>query len=179
MILNLFRRASSHDIVERLYTEIVAAARRPAFFVEPVGVSDTVEGRFEVLALHAFVVLRRLSALPAPAPAMAQELADRIFIGFDAALREMGVGDLTVPKRMKKLAGDFGGRSAVYARALDGDGSLEAAIARNVYGADDYSRGVVLAQWLLSARAALESADLADFERGLPALPLPDAEMRA
>ena len=173
MILNLFRRDASRDVVERLYSEIVAAARRPAFFTSPVDVSDTLEGRFEVLALHGFAVLRRLSALPAPAPALAQELADRVFAGFDAALREMGVGDLTVPKRMKKLAGDFGGRSAAYARALDGSEPLEAAIARNVYGDPDAARGTVLAAWLRDTQAVLGRAELADFERGFPDLPLP------
>ena len=173
MILNLFRRASSHGIVESLYTEIVAAARRPAFFMPPVNVPDTFDGRFEVLALHATSILRRLSALPAPAPALAQDIADRIFQGFDAALREMGVGDLTVPKRMKMLAGDFGGRGAAYAAALDGREPLEATVARNVYGDSDAAAGSVLAAWLRDLQAVLAQTDLATFERGLPALPLP------
>ena len=104
MILNLFRRSASEAIVERLYEQIVAAARRPAFFMAPVGVADTWDGRFEVLALHVFLVLRRLSALPPPAPDLAQDLTNRMFRGFDEALRETGVGDLTVPKRMQRLA---------------------------------------------------------------------------
>ena len=173
MIFNLFRRASSHGIVENLYAEIVAAARRPAFFMPPVSVSDTFEGRFEVLALHATSILRHLSTLPAPAPALAQDLADRIFLGFDAAMREMGVGDLTVPKRMKALAEDFGGRSAAYAAALDGREPLAATVARNVYGASDAARGSVLAAWLRELQAVLAQTDLAVFERGLPPLPLP------
>ena len=173
MILGLFRRKQSNAIVERLYSQIVAAARQPAFFQSAIGVSDTVEGRFELLALQAILVLRRLSALPAPAPDLAQDLADRIFQGFDAALREMGVGDLGVPKRMKKLAEDFGGRSAAYTRALDGAEPLDAAIARNVFASADPQRGAALARWASAADSALAHTTLPAFETGLPALPAP------
>lgn len=171
MILGLFRRKESDAVVERLYEQIVAAARQPVFFSPERGAPDTVEGRFEVLALHALLVLRRLSALPAPAPDLAQDLADRIFEGFDAALREMGVGDLGVPKRMKRLAEDFGGRCEAYTRALDGAEPLAAAVARNVFGSGDPARGRRLAEWVLAAERSLASADLVHFEAGLPPLP--------
>lgn len=173
MVLSLFRRNASEAIVDRLYLQIVAAARRPAFFLPPYGIPDTVEGRFEILTVHAFLVLRRLSTLPPPAPDLAQDVTNRIFAGFDAALREMGVGDLTVPKRMKKLAGDFGGRNRVYARAFDGVEPLDAALARNVYGDDDPARARTLAAWMREAEAALAGASLPHFEKGLPATPDP------
>ena len=176
MVLSLFRRKTSEAIVDRLYFEIVAAARRPVFFLPPFGAADTLEGRFEILTVHAFLVLRHLSAAPPPAPDLAQDLTNRIFAGFDAALRESGVGDLTVPKRMKKLAGDFGGRNAAYARAFESGGSLEAAVARNVYGQAEADGANRLAAWMRAADAALAPATLRDFERGLPALPEPALE---
>lgn len=176
MVLSLFRRNASTALVERLYFQIVAAARRPVFFLPPYGAADTIEGRFEILTIHAFLVLRRLSALPAPAPDLAQDLTNRIFAGFDAALRESGVGDLTVPKRMKKLAGDFGGRNAAYARALDAGESLEAAVARNVYGRAQVDGTDRLAAWMRAADAALARATLRDFEMGLPDMPQPALE---
>lgn len=173
MILSLFRRRSSQALVERLYLQIVAAARQPGFFRAPYDIADTLEGRFELLTLYSFLVLRRLSALPPPAPDLAQDLTNQIFAGFDAALREMGVGDLTVPKRMKRLAGDFGGRSTAYARALDGVEPLEAVLARNVFGSSVSQGAVALAQWTWAADAALAKAALVDFETQLPIMPGP------
>lgn len=176
MVLSLFRRNASEAIVERLYTQIVAAARRPVFFLPPYGIADTVDGRFEILTVHAFLVLRRLSAVPPPAADLAQDVTNRIFAGFDAALREMGVGDLTVPKRIKKMAGDFGGRNSTYAKAFDGGEALEAALARNVYGQVEADGAVRLAVWMRAAETALTHASLRDFEKGLPAMPDPARE---
>lgn len=176
MVLSLFRRNASEAIVERLYTQIVASARRPVFFMPPYGIADTVDGRFEILTVNAFLVLRRLSALPPPAADLAQDVTNRIFAGLDAALREMGVGDLTVPKRIKKMAGDFGGRNATYAKAFAGGEPLEAALARNVYGKAEAGGAVPLAAWMRAAEAALARATLQDFEKGLPAVPEPIRE---
>lgn len=176
MILSLFRRKASQSVVERLYGEIVAASRLPALYRPPYGVTDTVEGRFEILTLHAFLALRRLSALPAPAPDLAQDLANRIFQDFDAALRAMGVGDLTVPKRMKTLAENFGGRNAAYAAALQAGGALETALARNIYGLDEPDAAVAaLARYVRAAAAAIEAAPFAAFEEG--PVPFPPLEV--
>jgi cytochrome b pre-mRNA-processing protein 3 len=174
MILNLFRRNGSREIVERLHDLVVAEARRPALFRPPFAVPDTVEGRFELLTLHACLVLRRLSALPSPAPDLAQDLTNRIFRGFDAALREMGVGDLTVPKRMKRLAGDFGGRGNAYARALAGEGSFEAAVARNVYGSENAAVGDALAAYMRAAAQSIDRLPFVAFEEGRPMFPNPE-----
>ena len=98
MIFKLFRRSANQTVIERLHAAIVAAARQPALFTA-LGLSDTFEGRFESLTLQAALVLRRLNALPAPGPEIAQDLIDTIFQHFDRMLREMGIGDTTVPKR--------------------------------------------------------------------------------
>ena len=145
MILGLFRRSPNVAVVERLHAAIVAAARQPALYTD-LAVPDTFEGRFESLTLHAGLVLRRLRDAPAPGPEMAQDLVDTVFRHFDRTLREMGVGDTAVPKRMKGIAEAFAGRCAAYDEALR-SGDLARALARNVYeGCHD---GVALSRYSL------------------------------
>jgi cytochrome b pre-mRNA-processing protein 3 len=100
-----------------------------------IGVADSFEGRFELLTLHLALVLRRLSQLPSPAEDMAQDLTDLFFQHLDDALREVGIGDVGVPRRMKILAKAFYGRAAAYDAALsDKDGGrLVEALRRNVF----------------------------------------------
>lgn len=182
MIFGLFSSARRNaEIIERLHAAVVEAARRPGFYLE-LGVPDTFEGRFDLVTLHAALAVRRLRALPDPASALAQDLVDALFLGFDRALREMGVGDLAVPKRMKTMASAFLGRARAYEAALAAGGDeLEAALARNVYGAS----GVVsdearrLAGYVRAAAAALDGADFAAFEAGLPPFPDPLATEEA
>ena len=133
MILGLFRRSASKAAIEQLYAALVEASRQRALYVE-LGVPDTFEGRFESLTLHAVLVLRHLRSGKSPGPEMAQDLVDAVFRHFDRTLREMGVGDTTVPKRMKTLAEAFLGRSNAYDEALrDGPAALGEALRRNVY----------------------------------------------
>lgn len=135
MISGLFRRRSNRRLVDRLHGEIVAAVRQRALYSE-FGVADTFEGRFEMLTLHAFLVVRRLKSLDAESSDLAQELTDALFRHLDIALREMGVSDIGVPKQMKKLAGGYLGRAQTYAAALDNKNAeaLAEAISRNVFG---------------------------------------------
>jgi cytochrome b pre-mRNA-processing protein 3 len=134
MLFGLFRRSANEVVIERLHAVIVEAARQPVLYLD-LGMVDTFEGRFESLTLHAALVLRRLNALSTPGPDMAQDLADTIFRHFDRTLREMGVGDTTVPKKMKGLAEAFMGRAAAYDEALRGDRDrLKKTLARNIFG---------------------------------------------
>lgn len=137
MILKLFRRDPNEALIARLHGEIMAQARNPVLFTD-YGVADTPEGRFEMVALHVLMAVRRLNVLPAPGPDIAQDLTDAMFRHFDIAFREMGVSDTTVPKRMKKFASAWLGRARVYGAALDaGDAdALARALARNVYGVE-------------------------------------------
>ncbi len=133
MIFGLFRRSSSRAVIERLYAAIVEGSRQRALYAE-LGVPDSFEGRFESLTVHAVLVLRRLRGLESPGPEMAQDLVDTVFRHFDRTMREMGVGDTSVPKRMKRLAEAFLGRSTAYDEALrDGHDALAKALSRNVY----------------------------------------------
>lgn len=117
-----------------LYAAAVAAARDP-FLYESVGVPDTLDGRFDLVGLHVFLVIDRLRAQPSPGPELAQAVFDAMFNDMDVNLREMGVADLSVGKKVKVMWEAFHGRATTYAAALDtGDTAmLEAALARNVW----------------------------------------------
>ena len=173
MVFRLFRRSANRDLIDRLRGEIVAAARDPVLFTE-YGIEDSLDGRFEALALHAALVLRHLNRGQPPAPEMAQDLTDAIFLSFDATLREMGVGDTGVPKRMKTIAEAFLGRATAYDRALDGGmPQLAAALARNVY--DGRGNPARLARYVEAASQALANASLAAYMTGPVPFPRPSA----
>mgnify|MGYP006282197443 FL=1 len=178
MIFAMFRRSGNDQVIERLHGDIVAAVRQPVFYVDYL-VDDTFEGRFELLALFATLLVRRLAVLPSPAPEVAQELTDRVFSELDAAMREMGVGDLAVPKRIKKFAAAFLGRRKAYDDALSSaspDG-LAVALARNVYGlegGDGVQKAARLARYAMAVEAAFALAPLETFASG--SAPFPKAE---
>ena len=117
-----------------LYGAAVAAARAP-YLYRDIGVPDNLDGRFDMVGLHAFLVIRRLQALPAPGPALAQAVFDAMFSDMDTNLREMGVGDLSVGKRVRAMWEAFHGRSEAYQAALEaGDAAgLAAVLERNVW----------------------------------------------
>ena len=168
MVIGLFRRSANALVVDRLYGALVAAARRPALYTD-LAVPDTFEGRFECLTLHAVLVLDRLQEAPTPGPDMAQHLVDTVFRHFDRTLREMGVGDTAVPKRIKAMAEAFGGRWAAYRGALR-SGALAQALSRNVYaGCHD---GVALSGYVQACVARLADAPFQTIVDGV--LPLPE-----
>jgi len=114
---SLLKPRDDHATAHALYSETVLAARDPAFYLD-WGIPDTVEGRFEVLCLRAFALLHRLKQAPEAAD-VAQAYFDIMFDDLDSNLREMGVGDMSVGKKVKKLAGGFYGRIKAYDAALD------------------------------------------------------------
>lgn len=151
------------DMIASLFADVVAAARHPVAYRD-LGVSDDFEGRFERLALVMVLVLRRLNALPAPADRAGQELVDQLFAHLDDGLRRSGVGDLSVGKKMKKLAQGFYGRAKAYTEALDtGEAALREALARNLYASSVVPEAVpagLLAE-IKSLDAVLGECDLA------------------
>jgi cytochrome b pre-mRNA-processing protein 3 len=163
MVFSWFRRNPHAETVDALYMRLVEAARMPALYLPPYNAPDRIEGRFDLLALHLFLLTRRLAQLPAPAPDIAQAITDRAFAGIDAALREGGIGDLSVPKRMKKLGNDYNGRALAYEAALaaDDEAELLTALARNVYASADCAIARPLAAFTRAAAADFAASDLA------------------
>jgi cytochrome b pre-mRNA-processing protein 3 len=172
MIFGLFRKKPHRELVERLHEKIVAQSRLPAFFLPPYGAPDTLVGRFEILSLNAGLVLSRLNQAPQPGPEVSQALADAVFTHFDDALREIGISDVGVPKKMNKLASAFMGRGAAYAQAFEQDEmELAGALARNILGgAGD---GAALAAYALAARKSLADTPLDALMQGDVFFPQP------
>jgi cytochrome b pre-mRNA-processing protein 3 len=141
-----------------LLKAVTEASRRPALF-GPGRIPDTLEGRFEAMALHGALALIRLNAETGAAP-LAQEFADQLFRAFDAGLREAGVGDLAVAKRMRGLASAFYGRLEAYAGPIGrGDGAaLGAALGRNVFADEAHPFSPVLADHALAVVQAQAAA---------------------
>lgn len=155
-----FRTSRADRDAQALLETVTAVSRRPAFFGEG-RIPDTLEGRFEVMALNGALALIRLRAEPGAEP-LAQAFADKLFRHFDAGLREAGVGDLTVPKRMRKLAASFYGRLEAYAQALDGDAeALGLALARNALSNEQHPFAARLAGYAAAARETQAASPLA------------------
>jgi cytochrome b pre-mRNA-processing protein 3 len=140
MIFGLFGRKNGNAaIISRQYDLLTAAARRPYLYTD-LGVPDTVMGRFEMLSATLILYFRRTRSSGRAGQEIAQEIIDVFFEDVDHSIRELGVGDVSVPKKMKKFASMFYGRLESYAAALDHKDrdELAAALMRNFHPeADD------------------------------------------
>jgi cytochrome b pre-mRNA-processing protein 3 len=153
---------------DALYAGAVAAARDPWLY-RALGVPDTLDGRFDLVALHAFLLIHRLQDAPDPGPALAQAVFDAMFSDMDNNLREIGVSDLSVGKRMRAMWEAFHGRAKVYASAIRtmDRGELEAALARNVWrGAAPEGAAASLARIVLAQTAHLAGQPMAALGSG-------------
>jgi cytochrome b pre-mRNA-processing protein 3 len=177
MISLPFRRLRQAPNIAALYGMIVAQARLPAFY-RGYGVPDTMDGRLDMIMMHLVLVLRALARpVAAPSP-LGQQLFDRFCQDIDANFREMGVGDLAVPKKMQSVAEAFYGRARAYESALAAGNSaeLEAAVARNVFGAADAPLGArSLAAYMRETSARLGRQPPAQWARGEIDFPDPAA----
>jgi cytochrome b pre-mRNA-processing protein 3 len=177
MILRPFRRGADSGSIAALYGMIVTQARSPAFYTD-YGVPDTVEGRFDLIVLHLVLLLRRLAREEGLARGLGQRLFDTFCRDLDSNLREMGIGDLAVPKHMRRFGEAFYGRQAAYVAALDAadQRDFEKALARNIFqaeGVDD--RAVRLARYARAALGRLDVQEQSAFVRGEVAFPNPEA----
>lgn len=164
----LFKKSGPPAAIHEIYRIIVEQARQPRFYTD-YGVPDTVDGRFEMVTLHAFLVLRRLKGASESSSDTAQALFDLMFEDMDVSLREMGAGDMGVGKRVKAMVQAFYGRIASYEAGLAGEkGDLEDALARNVYATSDAGEPATeaLADYLRARAAHMTSLELGDIERG-------------
>jgi cytochrome b pre-mRNA-processing protein 3 len=171
---NRFRKpgTASRGTIEAIYGMVVAQAREPAFYAG-LNVPDTVEGRFDMLLLHLWMVLRHLRTTKGGED-LSQALFDRFCEDMDGNLREMGVGDLTVPKRMQAFGEAFYGRTAAYDLALaGGEDELAQAIGRNVLNGAHPDSAQKLAQYAAAVLAALTRADAAALAGGAWRFPQP------
>ena len=133
MLRSMFRRSLPTEAAHALYAGVVAQARSPFLFRE-MQVPDTVDGRFEMVSLHAFLVLRRLKSESEATADLAQALFDAMFDDMDLTLREMGAGDMGVGKRVKAMVQAFYGRVAAYEGGLStGGAGLADALRRNAF----------------------------------------------
>ncbi|MBY0337105.1 MAG: ubiquinol-cytochrome C chaperone [Acetobacteraceae bacterium] len=176
-LASLFRRPPYERAGFHLYGAAVSAAREPRPYVE-WGVPDTTAGRFELVSLHAALLIRRLNAEGGePGKSLAQAVFDAMFSDMDVNLREMGVGDLGVGKRVKKLWEGFHGRARAYQEALDGgdDAALREALGRNVWAGHAPLEGAVeaLAAHVHRVAGALAGQGMEAFVRGEAAFPAP------
>jgi cytochrome b pre-mRNA-processing protein 3 len=164
---NHFRipHAPPRGTIEAIYGMIVTQAREPLFYRD-LAVPDTVNGRFDMLVLHLWMVLRRLKPIEG-GTALSQALFDRFCDDMDANLREMGVGDLTVPKRMQAFGEAFYGRIAAYDLALAaGQQPLAQALCKNILNGGSIEKAGRLARYAEAAIGALAGLDEATLRSG-------------
>jgi cytochrome b pre-mRNA-processing protein 3 len=157
-IFEMFRLSRPTEAGQGLYRALVEQARRTEFYLVS-GVPDTVDGRFDMIALHASLLLRRLKRDHAKTAKLSQAVFDAMFIDMDQNLREMGVGDLVVGKRVKGMVKMFYGRLSAYDAGLaEGNGVLVQALRRNLFRKDEpRPRDVAaLAGYLRREAASLE-----------------------
>ncbi len=150
--------------VTELYRSCVAQARRVEFYRD-LAVPDTVDGRFDLLLLHVCLVMRRLDR----EGETKQQLFDLMFADMDRNLREMGVGDMSIGKKIRPMISAFYGRAQAYEKALgESDEALAAVLGRNLYGAAQPDMEILsrMADYVRRAVAALDKQPLADLVAG-------------
>lgn len=170
MFDQFFRKSRNRPLIDMLHGKIVAASRQKVFFTD-YAVPDSFEGRFETMALNGGLLLRRLQTLDQPGPQIAQDVVDRLFLGFDSALRESGVGDLAVARKMTTLTEAFLGRNQAYASALKLGTfeALEDALARNIAATPPAPQR--LATYVRTAEAGLAALRLDEIMAGAKLFP--------
>lgn len=173
MVFGLFRRRTQPSEYA-LYGAIVAQSRQAAFYAN-LGAPDTVDGRFDMIILHAMLLFRRLQGEGKEAVAVSQSVFDIFFADMDGSLREMGISDNAVPKKVKRMAEAFFGRAAAYGAAIDaGDlNALAAAVDRNFFPENSTpAAAMALARYAMAAGPALAATPLSDILAAR--LPWPD-----
>ncbi|WP_375451754.1 ubiquinol-cytochrome C chaperone family protein [uncultured Devosia sp.] len=160
MILSLFRKTTAVEPVYAVYSAIVAQSRQPIFYAD-WGVPDTVTGRFDMISLHLALLFRRLRSGDETQKQFSQAVFDLFFQDMDRSLREMGAGDLAVPKKIQKMGNIFFGLLAAMNQAMDAKdtSAIEAVLSRNVFEGTQSPRTGMLARYLMDedAKLALQS----------------------
>lgn len=170
-------RASRRETATDLYGNVVTLARNPVFYAE-MGIPDTLEGRYEMVVMHLALVLERLRVEGDEGIALSRETIETFVADMDGSMRELGVGDLTVPKKVKSAAAGLYARADAFRRALMQEaadartGALDRAVARFAFGAEDaHTRAARLANHYRAVTATL--AHLPSSEVLAGRLPIP------
>lgn len=181
MLAWLTGRDAPRRTAGELYGRVVAAARRPAFYAD-FGVPDTPEGRYELIALHLFLVLERLRREGGAGEEVSRHVLEAFVTDMDDCMREMGVGDLTVPKRVKRAAAGFYERAGDYRRGLEAgsDATLATALQGYIFNAGPVpDAGAQLQDYVRSNAAHLDAVPARDLLAGRIAfLALPEMAKR-
>lgn len=150
----LFKPDPVREQAKAVLASLIAAARDPSLY-GPDRTPDTFDGRFQLVALYGVLVMRRLRDAPGAA-ALAQHFSDQLFRSFDDGLREAGVGDIAVPKHMKKMARALYGRLNAYDQAMvSGEAALAEALSRNIWDRADAPFAPALAARAIALAARL------------------------
>lgn len=152
----MFKPSPAKLWAEAAFAAVTAASREPGLY-GPGRTPDTLDGRFEMLILHGTAAFLRLKGDP-QAERLGDAFANRFFKGLDEGLRELGVGDMSVPRTMKKMAQSVYGRIQAYETTLHDRTALSGSIARNVFNADEAAFAPALAARLIACVAALRAA---------------------
>lgn len=173
MILSFFKKDPALDAASALYASAVEQARSPVLYAE-FGVPDTVEGRFEMVALHVYLLLRRLKAGDSDAKKVGQKLFDVMFQNMDDSLRELGVGDMSIGRKIRKMAENFYGRIGAYENALKSDPkstALALALSRNIFQSDKPELALSLARYVRLVTDDIEKQPMSRIAGGIVRFP--------
>ena len=169
MIFSLFHKETNQEkAADSLYQSIVAQARKPEFYLD-YQVEDSVTGRFEMIVLHAYMLFHRLRDEDQQARDLGQAVFDRFFKDMDHSLREIGIGDLSVPKKIKKMAQAFYGHVGAYDTSrAESDESFAAALTRNIYPDCEgiHDKAPALVDYVSAATISLAEQSVEDFANG-------------
>ena len=166
MVFQFLRRLKRNTQPAEIYGTLVAQARSPEFYAD-WNVPDTMTGRFDMLVLHVFLFTHRIRDRE-PLRELGQDIFDIFFQDLDASLREVGIGDLTVPKRLKKMANSFYGQVQVYTEPMEGGQAktLAEALERNVESGDSKIEYLKLSEYMIAQHDYLSGLEDDDFLRG-------------
>ena len=169
MIFNFFRKQTDQEkCAIQLYAAIVAQARQPEFYMSYT-IPDDINGRFEMIVLHTYMLCHRLKDEDEASRDLGQAVFDRFFQDMDHSLRERGIGDLSVPKKIKKMAQAFYGRVDAYDEAREaGRDELVEALCRNFFPEDEDQRPEVqsLADYVYESTEKLSTMSVEEFKQG-------------
>ena len=172
--MSFFKKDPALEAGEALYAAAVEQARQPALYRQ-FGTPDTVEGRFEQVAIHVYLILRRLKNDAPGADKVAQKLFDVMFQNFDDSLRELGVGDMSIGRKIRALAENFYGRVAAYEDALSPNApkaDLATALGRNIFEDENADSASGLADYVRETAVLIDAQPVSRIVGGIVRFPV-------